>query len=372
MGGGGLGIARNLGSVGIDVYCLTSHRFDPAIFSKYCKGFAVVPGIAVDSEKLKTSLNILGKKLPRKGVIFPAGDNSVLTLSSIINELDNYISFIPDRKIVETLVLKKKFYKSLREHGVPHPLTLNTDETDLNEVEEKISLPVFIKPSHSSIFGDTFGGKKGFVANTLRELRSYLRLAEKHETDVMVQEIIPGPTSNEYVIRGYLDKRSEPVVLFANQKIRKSSMFSNPSAHKSIPISHLADQIDVVVDYLKSIKYRGLFGAELKRDSRNGVFKLLEINARIMGVNNFPPACGVNNVLTAYLDVLGEEVQPVKDYDIGVYSIDFIKDLKIILRFLAKGQFTRETMLPYLRKKIWYILSMDDPIPFFIHLLSSL
>ena len=101
--GGRLGIARNLGSVGINVYCLTSDRFDPTILSKYCKGFSFVPGIDVDPERLKTSLKLLGKKLPRKGVLFPARDNSLLTLSSIINELDNHICVIPDRKIIETL-----------------------------------------------------------------------------------------------------------------------------------------------------------------------------------------------------------------------------------------------------------------------------
>ena len=140
-------------------------------------------------------------------------------------------------------------------------------------------------------------------------------------------------------------------------------MFFNTVVHKSIPLSYLADFVDVVVYYLKSIKYRGLFGAEIKKDSRNGVFKLLEINARSMGCNNFPFVCGANIVLTAYLDILGEKLQPVKDYDVGVYRINFMQDYRIMMRMLAKGQFSRELILPYLRKKDWKMFSMDDPIP---------
>ncbi len=146
---------------------MTGNRFEPAIYSKYCKGFSIVPGIESDPERLKTSLKLLEKKLPRKGVLFPTQDTSLLTLSSIIDELDNYISFIPDRETIETLVLKKKFYKSLRKHGVPHPMTLYTDDVDLVEIEEKMSLPVYIRPSNSAFFVKTFG-KKGFVAKTLR------------------------------------------------------------------------------------------------------------------------------------------------------------------------------------------------------------
>jgi D-aspartate ligase len=366
-----LSIARNLGSVGIDVYCMTDHKFAPAIFSKYCKGFAVIPGIGTNPERLKTSLHLLAKTLPRKGVLFPTDDTSLLTLSIIVNELDNYVSFIPDKETIETLVLKKKFYPSLREYGVPHPMTLNTDEAEVDEVEGKLSLPVFIRPSQSGSFSNIYG-KKGFAANTLEELRRYLRFAEKHEIDVLIQEIIPGPTSNGYGIRGYLDKHSKPLVLFANQKIRQPSTFSNPSVMKSIPLSYLADFIDILVNYLQSIKYRGLFGAEIKKDSRTGEFKLLEINARSMGANYFPFMCGANTVLTAYLDILGEETPPVKDYDVGVYHIYVERDIKILMRMLARGQFSREIMLPYLRKKVWYTFSMDDPLPYFRFLYAYL
>jgi predicted ATP-grasp superfamily ATP-dependent carboligase len=254
-GGNGLGIARNLGQQGIDVYCVTSDRSDPAIFSKYCTGSMVVPGIETHPDTLKRSLQRLGTTLPHKGVIFPTGDLSVLTLSSLIHELDHYISFIPEKSIVETFVLKKQFYQSLRDHGVPHPRTLNPDDVTFDTIGRQLSLPVFIRPSHSRIFERTFRVPKGFIANTVSDVRGYLRLAEQHDIEVMLQEIIPGPTSNGYVIKGYFDQRSEPVILLASQKIRQPTLFSNACVFKSIPISYLAEFTDVYAPGNKCTKH---------------------------------------------------------------------------------------------------------------------
>lgn len=58
----------------------------------------------------------------------------------------------------------------------------------------------------------------------------------------------------------------------------------------------------------------------------------------------------------------------MKDYDVGVYGINVGRDIKILMKMLANGQFSREKMLPYFRKKVWSRLSMDDPIPYFIDL----
>ena len=165
------------------------------------------------------------------------------------------------------MVHKTKFYRSLREWRIPHPLTLYPDEVSMQEMKQQLSFPVYIRPDRSHEFVERFN-RKGFVAYTILELHRYLRLVEKEGIDVMVQEIIPGPTTNGYTIRGYLDKRSEPLVLFANQKIRQPSTFSNNCVKVSIPISQVADFCDTVVKYLTSLRYRGLFGVEFKLESK--------------------------------------------------------------------------------------------------------
>ena len=137
IGGGianGLGIARNLGSLGIPVYCITSNPYEYTRTSKYCKGFSLIPEIECDKDKLRTVLHKLGTHLKEKGVLFPTTDTSLLTLSSIVDELDSYVTYIPNRKLIETCVFKKNLYKSLNTHGIPHPVTYFLDEEEIEDI----------------------------------------------------------------------------------------------------------------------------------------------------------------------------------------------------------------------------------------------
>jgi predicted ATP-grasp superfamily ATP-dependent carboligase len=365
-GSNGLGIARNLGSRGIDVYCITSNPYALMIHSKYCREFALIPGIEREPDKIKKVLKKLGEKLPNKGVIFPTGDNALLSLSTITHELDNYLTFIPSKTTIETLVIKRKFYRSLEANNVPHPLTLYTDENNVKDIESEISYPVYIRPSVAPIFTKIFGGK-GFSAKTPAELRKRLQQVEKHNIDVMIQEIITGPTSNGYTIRGYFDKNSNPLTLIAVQKIRQLSMFADNCVSVSVSLSQVADFCDTIVGHLKSLKYRGLFGAEFKLDPRDDRFKLLEINARSMGGNGIETASGVNNILAAYKDTLGEKVEPIKNYETGVYQISLIMDMATLSGIMNRDRLVptqSRDIRPYLKRKIWSRLSRDDFVPF--------
>ena len=372
IGGGvtGLGIIRNLGRSGVDVYCVVDKK-NEAVFSKYCKEYYVFPGVEHNLQKLKTFLTKLKRRLPRKAVIFPTSDISVLNVSRLISGMSDYLSTVPNQEVVETLVKKRKFYHSLMRRRVPHPVTLlNTSK--IKNISKRMSFPVYVKPSISQIFSKKFG-KKGFVANSERDLHQYLRLMEKHKIDVMIQEIVPGPVTNHYFIDGYLDKNSRPVALFARRRLRMWPLsFGNSTVCISVPISGVVDMKETIVRYLTSIGYHGIFDAEFKRDPRDNVDKLLEVNARSWWRNTFPSACGVNIILTAYLDAVGREVKTTEDYETGTYVIYFMEDLKCVSTlFIQRKLSFREWLSPLAGKKHWAILAKDDLRPFIMSFLHT-
>lgn len=92
-----------------------------------------------------------------------------------------------------------------------------------------------------------------------------------------MQEVIPGATPEGYIVQDYFNQQSQPIVIVAAQKLRQPTMFSNQSVHVSIPSSNIAECIQSIVEYFQRIRYCGLFGAEFKRDPRDGQFKLLEV-----------------------------------------------------------------------------------------------
>jgi predicted ATP-grasp superfamily ATP-dependent carboligase len=373
IGGGvnGLGVTRNLARNGVDVYCVASNK-DEAVYSKYLKGASVLPGVTNDLQKLKTFLIRFQRRLDRKAVLFPTNDISLLNVSLLIREMDKYIASISEEKILETLVKKRKFYHSLMEKKVPHPLTVFPDEADLRNTIPESQFPVFVKPSISPIFYAKFG-RKGFVANSQKELHRYLQLVDKYKIDVMVQEIVPGPATNHYFIDGYFDKNSKLMGLFARRRLRMWPLwFGNSTACVSIPISEIDDMKEDIVRYLASIGFHGIFSAEFKRDPRDNVGKLLEVNARSWWFNSFPSTCGVNVVLMAYLEAIGERVKPIEDYELDRNLIYFTEDLKwLSAMFINRKLSLREWLTPVVGKRDWAIFARDDIKPFIISVLRA-
>lgn len=367
LGGGsgnGLGIVRNLGSRGIPVYTVTSNPDELSRFSKYSAGTIIVPNVEQDSAILLAVLKNLRRHLSTPGVLFPTTDTMLLTVAQIQDQLTPYLMNLSSRDVIETLVIKSRFYPSLRSAGIPHPRTLLPDEIDLETLAQQVNFPVFLRPAQSLLFYHHFH-KKGFVARNLREIRTFLQTTQRYHLEMMIQEIIPGAATQGYTVRGYFDRQSRPKVLFVTQKIRQPHMFSNNCVKLSVPITQIKDAVHALIHYLRSLQYRGIFGAELKRDPRDGTLKLLEINARSMGGNLLPSLLGANSQLVAYQDIIGESVTPIMRYPYGIYGINLLFDLTLLVKHGIAGRLTSSDLIPYLNKKYWSRFSHDDPLPFF-------
>ena len=368
LGGGvnGLGLARNLGRNGVCVYCVTDN-VNAVMFSRYCKKYFIVRHIQENKDALRLFLNKMGKKLNDYAILFPATDLFSLHLSDLKDELEgNYHVLLPGAEVVKTLVEKKRFYHSLSKNGVPHPATFfPASIQEVGEISKEIKYPVFIRPSISQIFHRKFG-KKGFVANSEDELIHYYLLASKHKIDVVLQEVIPGPANFIYGIAGYFDKTSYPKAFFAYRRLRGWPLtFGINSLIESIPISDVASIKETTESYLHQLGYHGIMEAEFKRDPRDDVFKLLEINARSWWQNSLPSKCGINIVFIAYLDSIDEELQYSEDYEVGIKWSHFLNDLKSAIK--TSGNMTLNDWIASLKGiKDWAFFSVDDPLPWIV------
>jgi D-aspartate ligase len=276
---------------------------------------------------------------------------------------------VPDRTVAETLILKQRFYQSLVTHNIPHPQTISITADTSSAHGMPLTYPVFVKPSLSQAFSQRFR-RKGFLAHNSTELQYYLTQAQHNHLDVMVQEIIPGPTEHGYIFQGYLTRHSQLRFLFVSQKLRQPRMFSIESAQVSIPLSAVAACSRQIVEYLTHLRYRGLFEAEVKLDAGDHTFKLLEVNARSGGSNSHPDACGANHVLLSYLEAIGEDVPQIPSYQAGIYSTYCFYDLVSLYTLCKRGELVLTPVLrSYLRTRDW-IFARDDLRPFLAELLS--
>ncbi len=358
-----LGVMRNLARNGIDVYYVTDRK-DEAVFSRYCKRAFVVPKIQDDISTLSGFLNTFQKRVYFGAVAFPGSDLFALNLSSLTKEIGGAFELVlPGIEILETLVNKKKFYRSLDEHGISHPRTyFPRNLADINEIGRSCSYPVCVKPSISPLFAREFR-KKGFVATSGEELRKYCQLALERKIDFVVQEIVPG-TFTDFIC-GYLNEAANRRGIFAYRGLRHWPLgFGNSVFAESIPLSSVRSIAKVAVDYLRSIRYHGLFDAEFKSDPRGDDYKFLEVNARCWWQNSLPTRCGINLVLMAYLDKIGEKISFPDSYQVGCRWIHFLNDFRSAGQMLRDGKMTvPEWVSSLYGPNEWAFFSADDVLP---------
>jgi D-aspartate ligase len=330
-----LGMARTFGKRGIDVYLILD-KDGIAAFSKYCKRSFLAPKIRDDRTVLRNVLKKIAKSLSRRPVVYPTSDLGALNLAHVKDELpDDYHFVVGDKEPVETLVNKRKFYKALDRNGIDYPVTVFPEDFDFRKAGTKTTYPIFVRPSNSQLFKRIFGagGRKGFIANSPRELAHYYRLAERSGIDVMFQEIIPGPPSNSYQLEGYYNVDFCPIVLFARKRLRIWPQdFGNTTLCTSIPLTELSKEKAVINNFVKKISYHGLMSAEFKKDARDGILKFLEINARGWWHFWLSAKCGADIVYSSYLDAVGEKTKYIDDYETGLKSMYLLTDLRVLTR----------------------------------------
>ena len=369
-----LGVTRNLGRNGVDVYHVAEEK-NEAVFSKYCKRSFIIPKIQEDKGRLRKFLAKFEKEISDSAVIFPGSDIFCINLSSLKNEIgDNFHFVLAKKEIVETLVNKKKFYQSLQKRMIPHPITYFPESfDDVKKISKNVDYPAYVRPSISQVFTKIFH-KKGFVARSKEELIRQYKLASKYCIDVMIQEIIPGPAVNIFCINAYFNKNSSPRGFFAYRRLREwPHRFGNGSLIESVPISEVSSIKKMCVNYLQSLRYNGIMDAEFKKDSQDNHFKLLEINARSWWQNSFPTKCGINLVLMAYLDAIGDEIDYEENYEIGLKWIYFLNDLRSVIEMLRNKEITILEWLSSLHMiNDWAYFSVDDPLPWILSPLFSL
>jgi predicted ATP-grasp superfamily ATP-dependent carboligase len=155
----------------------------------------------------------------------------------------------------------------------------------------------------------------------------------------------------------------EPLVEFTAAKVRLSPpIFGLPR----VVVSKRID--DVLESGRKILKAMGFYGyacTEFKRDSRDGAYKLLDVNGRHNRSCLLAVACGVNFPWMEYRHLVHGQKPVSRPYREGVYWIDEFRDCKDSIRhFGREGCSLGGYFLPYFRDHVFAVYDAPDPKPF--------
>jgi predicted ATP-grasp superfamily ATP-dependent carboligase len=294
-------------------------------------------------------------------VLIATGDTYVELISKHKGILEeHYILPIPEYEMVQKLQRKRNYYKLLEEIKLPHPQTWFPENTEeLVSIGREIEYPYIIKPDDTFAFQSVFL-RKCFVINSLPELNRAAKRLRGKKIEFMIQEIIPN--RELYNVSGFYNKNSQPVAVCGWDKIRQYPPdFGSGTCCISKWRPKIIEQVNA---FFKTIGYYGIGEIELKKDPRDGIYKMIEVNLRTVSQNRLAAACGVDIEYIAYLDAIGEpSSQPPQQPEGILWVSDFTDAIACLIQLRRREIGIGEVARYLTQKKVHSVTAWDDPLP---------
>ena len=187
---------------------------------------------------------------------------------------------------------KRNTYRRAADRGIPVPRTwVPRDVHELGGLP--VSYPVAIKPAIKEHF--IYHTKaKAWRADDLAQLEARFEKARAFlgEGEVMVQEFIPGDGRHQFAFCSFFKHSRSLGTMVVRRRRQHPAEFGRASTF--VETVDLPELESMSVEFLRSIDFYGLAELEYKRDPRDGVFKLLDFNARCWGYHGLGARAGVD------------------------------------------------------------------------------
>lgn len=315
----------------------------------------------------------LGALPYRRSVLFPCSDPWATTMAALPAAVSAaHVPVAPRNAALGRLVDKARFGEAVAELGVPAPRTVRArTAADLAALSDEELSGSFLKPVDSQAFTARHGAK-GLRPADRTEAAGLLAALAAEGLEMVVQEFVPGPPDAHVFVDGYVDRAGTLRACLARRRLR---MFppglGNSTLTETIRLGEVADTVAAVERLFAGIGFTGLFDAEFKRDERDGVAKILEVNARPWWQLGLAAAAGLDLTLLAYRDAAGGEPPPSERYRVGVRWVHPVPDARAWWR--SRGRDGN----PGLPVRAWLgpgnaVWNRDDPRPLLAELAMTL
>jgi predicted ATP-grasp superfamily ATP-dependent carboligase len=356
-----LGVLRTFRAAGRRAFHLPEGRSSIRLSRAY---HALPPGPGpMPSRK---DLSGLLSRLPiARAVLVPCSDSWVRRVAALDPGLhDRFPSFVAAPEVLELVTDKARFAELTTSLGIPHPRTwpINGPE-DLTGVPDSVLDAAFLKPRDSQAFFERYGTKALWVRSRA-EARQRLTDLAPTGLGVELQEYVPGPPTAHYFVDGFADDTGRVRAAFARQRLRMYPRdFGNSTVMRSVPLAEVRPALESVERLVRETGYRGVFSAEFKRDAGDGLFKVLEVNARPWWYVEFAARCGVDVCDWAYCAALGWPPPAPRPYELGAVCTYPYYDFYAVRSLRGEGKATWGDFFRTLVGAQQPVFHWSDPLP---------
>jgi len=360
-----LGVVRSLGRRSIEVIGVDYEKQQIGRYSKFCKAI-FCPNPEESPKDLLVFMKNLQNKLSTEAVLIPTSDEFVRFVSENRSALTPHYKFmLPSPELVEKLNDKREFYSIARNNGIHCPEVFSPRcLEDVIDISKEIGYPCVIKPAFGSLYKHLHF--KAIMAKTSQELLENYRKYQQYIDKTLIQEFVLGRDDAQYSLATYFNANSEPLVTFTSRKVRQTPPGFGTGTFVTNCLEPEIERIGI--SFLKKLNYKGIAEVEFKRDSRDRIFKMIEVNTRIWTQNNLAMRCGIDIAYAAYIDMTGGRVERSFQKEHDIKWINFYDDFFACFGssgYLRKREITLVLWLKSLMgRKEYAIFALDDIKPF--------
>jgi predicted ATP-grasp superfamily ATP-dependent carboligase len=304
-------------------------------------------------------------------VIFPTRDLDVAFLDRYRTRLEpHYRVGIAPHEALDKIMDKYVLASIATEVGVPTPRTaVARSASDIDRIGASVGFPCVLKPTRSLHWREhgqweKMGSQKAVPIASLQELREEYAKAASINNEVLVQEFIPGDSSDLASACAYIGADGDAKAYFTAGIVLKYP--------DHLGTGCLVEQRDIpelrepTLRLLKVLRYRGVADVEYKRDPRDGRWKLIEINTRHWDWHEIGHGAGVSMTRAAYEDFT---CIPLPWTRPAVPRTRWINEESLFF-CLARSIYHRQMSLPEAARLLhghrqYGVLDWRDPRPFF-------
>lgn len=257
---------------------------------------------------------------------------------------EHYIFSLDSIAVQAALATKEQQYALAAQHGLPIARTAYIQSrADLESFATQARFPCLVKPRHQREWdalpeGNPLRGLKLFTADTPEELFAKYSHAEILRPEAVAQEIIAGGDDAKYCYLSVYGAGSRRLGLTVVHELRAHPvLFGSGSMVEPVIDPEIATLCD---NFLRGIGYVGICEIEVKRDTRDGVVRLIEANPRYSVTADAAVYAGVDIGWLHYLDLIGQSVEPVEPTHLGYRHVVLRRDIPALPRYVERGLLT--------------------------------
>jgi predicted ATP-grasp superfamily ATP-dependent carboligase len=285
-----LAAIRSLGRHGYEVVSGSTRKLTRGRVSKFSSRSVVYPS-PFDERRFVLDLLAIVERLGID-VVLPVGDATTRVLSRHKEEVARHVALpVADWDAMEIASDKLATVGFAHRIGIPAPRTFDR-ESDIDR------FPVVVK--------------ERLGAGKLRYVNDRGELALVETANAVVQEYVPGEGYGFFA----LFDRGKERAMFMHRRVREYPVTGGAST----AAESFYDPVlrDLGLTLLRALNWHGVAMVEFKRDTRDGRYKLMEINPKFWGSLDLSIAAGVDFPSLAVQAAMGTLEQDVDEYRVGV------------------------------------------------------